>query len=140
MVEAFRRAGDATGRRVFFPASAVARAVIPDGLAALGARVDQVTAYRFVKLPLDVEGCRNVMESGEVQSVTFASPSAMEGLREGLGVELFDRLAREVPAAAMGPTTAGALEEVGWGRFVVAREPTLEGLGAAAMFAALERR
>jgi len=133
LVEAFRSAGDAAGARVFFPASAIARDVIPKGLAGLGALVHQVTAYRMVQLPLDADACRAALDRGDVDVVTFASPSAMDGLRTGLGAELFRRLAREVTAAAMGPTTGAALRDAGWKKIVVARDATLEGLAEAAM-------
>lgn len=133
IVRAFSVAGDAEGKKVFFPASAIAREVIPRGLSALGAEVHRVTAYRMVTLPLDVGACNDALDRGEVQVVTFASPSALHGLRKGLGEELCGRIAREVPAAAMGPTTSGALEKVGWGRITVAKAPTLEGLAQAAM-------
>jgi len=136
LVEAFRRAGDAPGARVLFPASAVAREVIPAGLAALGALVERVTAYRLVTLAVDPAACASAVDRGEVQVVTFGSPSALNGLREGIGEELFLRLARTLPAAAMGPTTAGALREAGWRRIVVAEEPTLEALAEAALRAA----
>lgn len=136
VVEAFERAGDAPGARVFFPASAIARDVVPRGLEALGAVVGQVTAYRMVTLPLDAEACRASFEAGEVQVLTFASPSAMRGLKEGVGIPLFRRLAQEVPGAAMGETTAGALREEGWRRITVAEEATLEGLAVAALTAA----
>jgi uroporphyrinogen-III synthase len=132
LVETFRLAGDASGARVLFPASAVAREVIPSGLTALGAEVERVTAYRLVTLPLDPVACRGAVDGGEVQVVTFGSPSAMKGLREGIGEELFARLARTVPAAAMGPTTAGALREAGWLRITSAEIPTLEALAEAA--------
>jgi uroporphyrinogen-III synthase len=136
LVAAFRAADDVAGARVFFPASAIAREVIPRGLRELGADVVQVTAYRMVTLPLDAEACGRAVEEGEVQVVTFASPSAMNGLREGLGEALFGRLADSVPAAAMGDTTAGALRRAGWRRVVVADEPTLQALARAALAAA----
>ena len=136
LVEAFRAAGDAAGKRVLFPASAVAREEIPAGLSALGAEVHQVTAYRPVRPPLDAEECAGAVKRGWVQAVTFASPSAMDGLRTALGEDLFRRLAAEIPAAAMGPTTAAALRKAGWGRVTVAREATLAGLADAALKAA----
>jgi uroporphyrinogen-III synthase len=132
LVQAFRLAGDASGARVLFPASAVAREVIPAGLASLGAEVERVTAYRLVTLPLDPAACRRAVDGGQVQVVTFGSPSAMKGLREGIGDELFARLARTLPAAAMGPTTAEALREAGWLRIASAEIPTLESLAEAA--------
>jgi uroporphyrinogen-III synthase len=136
LVEAFQVAGDAPDAKVFFPASAIARDVIPDGLSKLGARVDRMTAYRMVTLPLDGSACRAAVDAGELQVVTFASPSAMKGLREGLGEDLFGQLARGTPAAVMGPTTASALREAGWVNVAVAGEPTLEGLADAAEEAA----
>jgi uroporphyrinogen-III synthase len=136
LVEAFRAAGDSQDARVFFPASAIAGEAIPDGLARLGAEVDRMTAYRMVTLPLDGAACRTAVEAGEVQVVTFASPSAMSALRAGIGGDLFGQLAQSTPAAAMGPTTAGALRKAGWLRMAVAETPTLEGLADAAEEAA----
>ena len=88
----------------------------------------RVTAYRMVALPLDPEACRISVERGAVDVVTFASPSAMEALRAALGEDLFRQLAREVPAAVMGPTTGGAVVGAGWFRVVTADAPTLEAL------------
>ena len=136
IVEAFRAAGDAKGKRIFFPASAIAREEIPRGLSALGAEVHRVTAYRMVIPPLDAGACREAVDRGEVQVVTFASPSALQGLREGLGEELYGRISRELTGAAMGPTTFEALKRAGWGRIATAKAPTLEGLARVAVDAA----
>jgi uroporphyrinogen-III synthase len=132
LVDAFREAGDALDARVFFPASALARPEIPEGLEALGASVHQCMAYQMVYLPLDPSACRAALDKGEVDAVTFASPSAMEGLRRALGSNLFNELARSLPAAAIGPTTAAALRDVGWREVVVGKSPTLEALVDAA--------
>jgi uroporphyrinogen-III synthase len=131
LVEAFREAGDAQDQRIFFPASSRAREEIPTGLTELGAQVDRTTAYRMVRVPVDDDACRAAYEEGTLGVVTFASPSAMEGLRAGVGEDLFRLLADEVPAAAMGPTTAAALDGAGWRRISVATEPTLDGLADA---------
>ncbi len=103
LVEAFRVAGDAGGARVFFPASAIARDVIPDGLTELGATVDRRTAYRMVTLPLDGAACRASVEAGELQVVTFASPSAVDALRVGIGEDLFRRSLRVHRPRPWGP-------------------------------------
>lgn len=128
LVAAFREAGDARGARVLFPASALARPTLAEGLRALGAEVHQVTAYRTVHPPLDGERCLREVGDGHVRAVTFTSPSSVEGLRKALGEEGFRALARSLPAAALGPTTARALEEMGWARVAVARVPTPEAL------------
>lgn len=138
LVEAFRAAGDAAGTDILLPASAISREELPRGLRELGARVDLVTAYRMVTLPLDGVACERAVDEGEVQVITFASPSAMEGLRESLGQEVFRRLAEDIPAAAMGPTTGAALSEAGWGKVVLAAAPTVDGLAHAALMAASE--
>jgi uroporphyrinogen-III synthase len=137
LVAAFRAAGDARGRKIFFPASLIAREELPRGLAELGADVDKTTAYRTVRLPVDGDACRAAFEEGKLGVVTFASPSAVEAFRAGIGEDLFRILAENVPAAAMGPTTAAALEKAGWGRISVAVEPTLEALADAAEAATL---
>lgn len=135
LVDSFREAGNTVGTRILFPASAIARDVVPQGLSDLGARVDQVIAYRTVNPPLDVPLCRASVEAGEVAVVTFTSPSAMKGLRAGLGRALFMGLARSLPAVAIGSTTAAALAEAGWQDVRIAEEPTLEGLAEAAILA-----
>lgn len=132
LVEAFRKSGDARGAKVLFPASEIAREVIPTGLARLGASVDRVTAYRMMTLRVDPAFCRGALDRGEVHVVTFASPSAMNALRESLGEDLFHELCMVLPAAAMGPTTARALQDAGWVHVVAAEIPTLEGLADAA--------
>jgi len=135
LIRAFRVAGDASGARVFLPASAIARDELPMGLVALGAEVHRVVAYRTVHPALDVAACRRAIDGGDVSVVTFTSPSAMKGLKSGLGDELFLRLARNISAAAIGETTASALRQAGWERVVVAQEATLEGLAGAAVHA-----
>lgn len=136
LVEAFREARDTAGNRVLLPASSRAREDIPLGLSSLGAVVDRVTAYRLVTLPLEPEGCRDQLDRGEVQVITFASPSALDGLRQGLGAGLFERFCGEVPAAAIGPTTENAVRQAGWRYVVVADRADLAGLARAAVEAA----
>ena len=136
LVSLFERHGDAVDARVLFPASALARRVIPDGLIALGAAVESVTAYRLVTLSVDPAEVDSALETGRVRVITFASPSALEGLRSGIGPELTRRLAEEVTAVAMGPTTAGAVRSAGWSRIVVARIPDFESVVDAAAEAA----
>jgi len=132
LVEAFAEADDIRGGKVLFPASTVARDVIPDGLISLGAHVDRVPAYQLISLPLEASSCRASMDAGDLQVILFASPSALRGLKKNLGEALFLRLVEETPAAVMGPTTAEALHRVGWRAVSVADEPTFEALVDAA--------
>ncbi len=137
LVRSFAMAGDAAGRRILFPASDRAAATLPDGLAALGAEVVRVEAYRTASAALDAAGCRAALARGEVEVVTFASPSAVEGLAAALGeASLADLLARAA-VAAIGPTTAGALLQRGRVPDAIASPATLDGLVGAALAAHL---
>ncbi len=128
LVMALKEAGVGDGDRVFFPASEIARDVVPHGLRRLGADVTQVVAYRTVVPPLDAARCRTELESGAVRIITFTSPSTVQNLREVLGPELFVRAVRAARAVAIGPTTAAAVRDAGFRDVAVAEPHSLEGL------------
>lgn len=128
LVAALGRYGVGPGTRVFFPASQIARATLESGLRALGAEVERVTAYRTLAAPLDRESCRRALDAGEVQVISFASPSSVNGLVAGLGTELFRQTARRVVMAAIGPTTAAAVREAHAQQVIEAADHSLPGL------------
>lgn len=128
LLAALEEVGVGAGDRVFFPASAIARDVVPAGLRGLGADVRQVVAYRTVVPPLDTAACREALEAGAVQVVTFTSPSTVQNLQESLGPDLFDLAVRTARAVAIGPTTAGAVHDAGFDMVAVAEPYSLEGL------------
>lgn len=125
------------GRRVLFPASDRAATALPDGLAALGAEVVRVEAYRTLPAALDAASCLAAAARGEVDVVTFASPSAVDGLAAALGDAGLAALLRETAVAVIGPTTAGALVRRGRVPDAIASPATLDGLVAAARSAHL---
>lgn len=128
LVVALNEAGVGAGSRVFFPASAIARDVVPDGLRRLGAEVAQVVAYRTVVPPLDAAACRAALESGAVKIITFTSPSTVQNLQSELGPEVFGLAVRTARAVAIGPTTAEAVRSAGFDRVAVAEPHSLEEL------------
>jgi len=141
LVEALRGEMEGGGGcRVLFPASALAREEIPVGLRALGAEVEQVEAYRMLPAALDPERCRRALEAGEVDVVTFTSPSAVEGLGEALGEPLLRAVLRRTEVVVIGPTTAAAARGRGATRVRVAEPHTLEGLVEAVVAAVGARR
>lgn len=113
------------GTSVLFPAGSLARPVLEGELAAAGARVHRVEAYRTVVSPPPEAVVRADMARG-IDGVVFASPSAVRGLCTVLG-GLSDELGC-CPAVAIGETTAEALARAGVARVVVAGSPSLEGL------------
>ena len=128
LVVAMAEAGVGEGHRVLFPASAIALETVPEGLARLGAAVDRVTAYRTEAAPLDVAVCRAALESGAAAVLTFTSPSTVENLEAALGPDTFELAVRRARAVAIGPTTARAVRDAGFGDVAVAEPHSLEGL------------
>jgi uroporphyrinogen-III synthase/uroporphyrinogen III methyltransferase/synthase len=100
------------GRRVLVPRAAEGRPELVDGLLAAGADVLAVACYRTVPASsLTIAPLGEALLDGTVDAVTFASPSAVRSIVAGLGARaaLLDRCA----LAAIGPTTAAALQEAG---------------------------
>jgi uroporphyrinogen-III synthase/uroporphyrinogen III methyltransferase/synthase len=100
------------GRRVLVPRAAEGRPELVEGLAEAGADVTAVACYRTVPAPPEaVAPLGEAILDGAVDAVAFASPSAVRSIVTGLGARaaLLDRCA----LAAIGPTTAAALQEAG---------------------------
>ena len=106
------------GHRFLFPAAAAARRVLPEGLAALGATVDEVPCYETIPDPTAAARILSALDEG-LTLLTVASPSAVAALAAALDALALPRTV--VPLAAIGPTTARAAHEAG---FRVAIVPT----------------
>jgi uroporphyrinogen-III synthase len=120
LVNAFART-ELADRRVLLPVSDRATDTVPRGLAAAGARVDRVMAYRT--LAAGGEGqLRDVLGQG-IDAAAFASPSAVESFLSAAG-----DAGLEVPAVVIGPTTADAARAAGLTVLAVATPSTMEGL------------
>jgi len=101
------------GRRVLLPRSAEGRPELLDGLAAAGAEVTAVEAYRTEAVPpARLAPLRGWLEAGEVDAVAFASPSSVRAVLAALGPRDVCLLARAL-VAAIGPTTGDALRAAG---------------------------
>jgi uroporphyrinogen III methyltransferase/synthase len=116
--------GPTTGDRgrVLLARAAVAREALPEGLAALGWRVDVVEAYRTVGVPVD-ERQRAAVATAD--TITFTSSSTVERFVEALGVE-----AAPPTVVCIGPVTAQTARAHGLHVDAVAPEHSLDGLVA----------
>ena len=136
LLEALRGRGDLHAARVLYATAERARDVLPQGLAACGADVDVVHAYRSAP---DAEGAaalRDALGRDGAHLVTFTSASSVHAYVAALGAEL----ARRVPAASIGPVTSEAAHAAGIEVVAEAGESTLEGLvGAVVAWAAAQR-
>jgi uroporphyrinogen III methyltransferase/synthase len=112
---------DVEGHRMLLPVSDRAADTVADGLAALGASVDRVVAYRTVASG-DGEWLLREVHKGP-DAVVFASPSAVDAFLIAVGP-----LARHIPAATIGPTTADGARAAGLSVLAVAEPSTVEGL------------
>jgi uroporphyrinogen-III synthase len=102
----------AAGRRVLVPRAAGGRPELVEGLAASGVEAVAAECYRTVPAPPEaLAPLARALERGEVDAVAFASPSAVRSVVSALGPGAAG-LARCL-LAAIGPTTASALEAEG---------------------------
>lgn len=111
------------GQKVLLPQGSRALPTLAAGLAKLGAKVHAVETYSNEPAALDARersratrAARAPARAGgrtdrtdRIAAVTFASPSAVEGLERALGPRTFRALLARSPAVAIGPTTASAL-------------------------------
>lgn len=119
------------GKRVLLPRSDRARPELPAALRDAGAEVVEVTAYRTAACEeAQAETLERVLR-GEVDVITFASPSAFERLAELCGIEPLRGLATNIAFATIGPVTAEAIRHAGLPVAVEAEQPTSAGFAAA---------
>jgi uroporphyrinogen III methyltransferase/synthase len=134
LLEAFpdppRPANGAAGGQVLLARAAVARDVLPEGLAERGWEVDVVDAYRTVPAPVTAEQ-REAVAAADV--VTFTSSSTVDRFLDAVGADHVPPL-----VACIGPVTADTAHERGLRVDVVADVHTMPGLvdALAAHFAA----
>lgn len=126
LVDAMAAVAELDGARVLFPASSLARPTLEEELGVRHARVDRVEAYHVRTAPPEHGRIRADLDAG-VDVVTFASPSAVRALAETFGGDLPGGLAG-TGVAAIGRTTAHALEELGVQDVEVAPRPGMDGL------------
>jgi uroporphyrinogen III methyltransferase/synthase len=101
------------GVKVLLARAQVAREVLPESLARMGAEVTVVPVYKAQApqaLPSEAEA---VLREGRVDVLTFASSATVHNFVALVGKERFQALAAQAVAAAIGPITAAALQEYG---------------------------
>jgi len=125
VVKAFEKV-DLKGVRVLLPRAAEARDVIPEGLAAMGATVDVVTAYRTVRSEKTREELEAIFAEGKADVVTFTSPSTVRHFLDILGG--VEALPASLKVACIGPITAAAARKAGLPIHIHQQEYTIPGM------------
>jgi uroporphyrinogen III methyltransferase/synthase len=127
------------GRRFLLPRAEQARETLPGALRAAGASVDTVVVYRTVAAEADADSLRRRLVAGELDALTFTSPSTVRHF-----VAMLDAPAREAAGrclvAAIGHVTAEALRAEGLEPEVVPERATATDLVASLAEAWTSRR
>ncbi len=127
IIEGFKKFG-IKGKQVLIPRAEVAREVLPEKLAELGAKVEVATAYKTVADESKVEEVKNLLEKKEVDMVTFTSSSTAKNFVELLkGLDL-NKVLENVTIASIGPITSQTLKELGLKVDITTKKYTIEGL------------
>jgi hydroxymethylbilane synthase len=114
------------GDRVLYPRSAMGREVIPEALRRAGAEVVTIDAYRTLPETTIEAGVLDQVRRGEIDVITFSSPSGVRGVLDLLGG---DRGAlRSVRVVCAGPVTAAAACTAGLQIDAVSDDPGVEGM------------
>ena len=117
---------DVSGRRVLCLFGNRARKDIPEALRARGAEVHTVEAYMTVDATeIDPES-RDRVRAGEIDVVTFASPSSVRAMRRLLGTDL--AALSGACLVAIGPTTAAAMTDAELPVHALATRPSAAGV------------
>jgi uroporphyrinogen-III synthase len=124
--------GSLSGRMVFWPRSNIARPDLGDALRVAGAVVVAPVAYCTVSdRPSNVDDVLAEFEAGQIDCVTFLSPSGAAGLAALMPDGTLSALAGRTLVASVGPTTSSALASLGAPATVEAASRTAGGLAAA---------
>lgn len=122
------------GARLLLVRGDLADPELPAGLAARGLSPREVVVYHTRPDTAGGEEVRHLLARGDLDAVTFASPSAVDGFLGAVGPDAAGEAARLLGRAAVaciGPTTAAAACARGLPVHVVAARSTSEGLAAA---------
>lgn len=137
VADALLTAGVTRGTGVLIPRASVARSVLPDALSAAGADVHVLPVYDTVcpKNPRLVEDLLGQLRAGDVDAVTFTSPSTVRNFWSLLTSRASEAEVRGlmsgVTCASIGPVTSEALRQLGLPVSVEASQYTIAGLADA---------
>ena len=114
------------GKKIVCVVSDIARDVLANRLSAAGADVEVLHGY--INTPLtDIETeLRERIAGGEMEAVTFASPSSVHAFQGMIGIDL--PALSGAAMIAIGPTTALAMREAGLPVHAMADHSTVSGL------------
>jgi uroporphyrinogen III methyltransferase/synthase len=127
IVAAFRRE-EVRGKTILLPRAQEARQILPVELAAMGASVREVAAYKTEQASADAQDLVERLEERTVDLITFTSSSTVKNFNALLPSGRRPELTAGVPAACIGPVTADTARQMGFDVRIEARSYTIPGL------------
>lgn len=127
VIEGFEKKGVA-GARILIPRAEVAREILPQKLAEMGAEVDLVATYRTVADDSVVKRVKEMLLAEKIDIITFTSSSTVKNFVQLLKDINLSRWLKKVKVACIGPITADTARELGIRVDAVAEEYTIPGL------------
>ena len=124
LLQALSERSDVARKRVLLPRAAGARDVLPDGLRAMGAHVDEIAIYKSV---MDGDGAADVvarLRERKIDVITLTSSSTAQFFVDAVGAEA----ARVAPVVSIGPVTSATARTLGLRVGVEAEAASIEGL------------
>lgn len=118
----------APGDRILLPRADIARKLLHTSLTAMGALVDDVTAYHTMTGVGNAPLVRDMLQAGEIDLITFTSSSTVRNFISMLGTAQPMELVQGARVACIGPITARTAEEMGLPVHISARQYTIDGL------------
>jgi uroporphyrinogen III methyltransferase/synthase len=115
------------GRSILLPRAQEARELIPEALAAAGARVDVVPCYRTVRGEIDPNAVQRLRERSP-DLLVFTSSSTIRNLINILGPERGRSVLQESTVAVLGPVVGNTAQSFGKRPEIVPSENTVPAL------------
>ena len=119
----FKKQGSVENLKILLVRAEKARDVLPKGLSALGAIVDETFAYRTVPETRDTNGARRQIAKAGADLITFTSSSTVENF---LGLKL--PWPKGMQVASIGPITSQTARDNGLKIDVEAKRHDIDGL------------
>lgn len=114
------------GCRVLLPRADIAGKELARGIARLGAKVQEITAYQTVPNTEAISQSKQMLLTGEIDIVTFTSSSTVTNLIAALGRDW--QVINKTVIACIGPKTANTAKKSGLRVDVIAKKHTIPGL------------
>lgn len=117
-----------SGQKILLPRAEEARPILPAELIKMGARVDEVTAYRTLPVADNSEQLIQLLAENAIDVVTFTSSSTVRNFKSLLPDQKVKDLIKGVTIASIGPITSETAGKLGFDVHISADTYTIPGL------------